>query len=205
MMDIESDSTFTSLVAPRNWVKFYPFWKRNNFKSVKEGREVGEFRDFVIIISPGQPKCEVNREVRDQDKQDYREEWSAYQAGREQRISGTPIDIMPGIERGRIDSLKALYIHTIEQLATLSDIGMQKVGIGAAELKERARVYLARGAPAIAALKDEIEKRDKVIEELKQRMTALESGKSNGSDKRAKKKPGWPKGKPRKPQESIAT
>ena len=43
--------------------------------------------------------------------------FGSYQEGREQRISGTPLELLPGLARERVDSLKAVYIHTIEQLA----------------------------------------------------------------------------------------
>ena len=54
MFDPEADSSFNAdqrgqMSGPRNYVKFYRQWVRNNFKSAQEGREIGEEQDFIII------------------------------------------------------------------------------------------------------------------------------------------------------------
>ena len=178
-MDVESDSAFVqshqSPVA-KNYAKFYPRWVRNNFLSEKEGKEVGAYKDFVMIICPGQPKSEVHREVREDDKRLYAEEWASYKAGKEQRLSGIPVDLLPGLDKSRADSLKAIYIYTIEQLAELSDIAKQKVGMGANDLVNRAKAYIANktaGQVQLEAKIAELEKRlNEVIaenEQLKQK------------------------------------
>lgn len=162
-MDVESDATFTSTaVVAKNYARFYPKWVRNNFQSKEQGVEVGEYRDFVMILCPGQ-KDEVHRQATDQDKREYPQEWASYKEGKEHRISGTPIELLPGIDTGRIASLKSLYIYSVEQLAELSDIGMQKVGMGANELKTKAQAFLRQPKPSAEA------------EELKARVAELEA------------------------------
>lgn len=196
-IDVEADSTFTSQLTstsvPRNYVKFYPKWVRNNFRSEQTGTEVGENRDFVMIISPGQPKSEVHRPVQDKDKQEYRAEWQAYQEGREQRINGTPVELLPGLPQERADSLKAIYIHTIEQLASLSEPAMQKVGMGAVDLMNKAKGFLQKNSAEVMALKADLAQRDETIKtqgdqiaQLLERMAALEAG---GKAKPRKAKP----------------
>jgi hypothetical protein len=143
MSDVESDLAFTNTAVSKNYARFYPKWVRNNFKSKEQGIEVGEYQDFVLIISPGQ-KDEVHRKANEQDQREYPNEYRSYKDGKEHRISGTPIDLLPGIDVGRIASLKSLYIYSVEQLAELSDLSAQKVGMGAAELRKKAQDFINR-------------------------------------------------------------
>lgn len=170
MFDPDSDSAFThNQQAPsKNYVKFYRQWVRNNFKSKAEGREVGEEQDFVMIISPGQAKTEVRRKATDADKLTYAQEFAAYQAGKEQQIAGTPIELLPGLPNGMADALKAQYIFTIEQMADLSDIGMQKVGMGGNEIRQKAKAYMAGGSTELAALRSELAEARRIIAELRE-------------------------------------
>lgn len=155
MFDPDSDSAFNSQQKEgRNYVKFYRQWVRNNFKSNAEGREVGDEQDFILIISPGNSKTEVRRKASDNDKMAYAQEWAAYLQGKEQQIAGTPIELLPGMPNGMADALKAQYIYTIEQMAGLSDIAMQKVGMGGNEIRNKARAFLQGNS---AGLREELE------------------------------------------------
>lgn len=174
-MDVESDqqALASHQATTRNYVKFYPKWKKNNFLSNKEGKEIGEYRDYVMIICPGQPKSEVHREVRDEDKREYRGEWTAYKEGKEQRISGTPVELLPGLEQSRADSLKAIYIYTIEQLADVSESAKHAMGMGANELVNRAKGYLQKNSAEVAALKQENTELRKIVETMQAQIAAL--------------------------------
>lgn len=176
-MDMDSDFTFTqNSKEPRNYVKFYQQWVRNNFKSQQEGIEIGDNQDFVIIISPGQPKSEVRRKATDADKSQYRHEWNAYQEGKEHQVSGTPIELLPGLPHGMADALKALYIYTIEQMATLSDIALQKVGMGGEDIRRKADAYLSKNTSEVVSLKKQLAEAQAMIDVLKERVEELESG-----------------------------
>ena len=174
MLDPDSDSTFTQTgKEPRNYVKFYRQWVRNNFKSKEQGIEVGEHQDFILIISPGQTKTEVRRKANEADKHQYAQEFSAYTQGKEMQMSGTPIELMPGLASGMADALKAQYIYTIEQMATLSDGAMQRVGMGANEIRKRAQDYLAGGNAEIVALKTELNEARRLLAELREAQQAI--------------------------------
>lgn len=167
MFDPDFDSSFLTQKEGRNYVKFYRQWVRNNFKSKEEGREVGEEQDFILIICPGQPKTEVRRKANDSDKMNYATEWMAYEQGKEQRQQGTPIEFLPGLASGRADALKAIYIYTIEQMAGLSDVAIQKVGMGGIKLREQAKAYLANGSAELAETKRQLQEALAIIETLK--------------------------------------
>jgi hypothetical protein len=187
-MDVESDqqALASHQATARNYVKFYPKWVRNNFQSKQEGKEVGEYRDYVMIICPGQPKSEVHREVRDSDKREYRNEWAAYKEGKEQRISGTPVELLPGLDKSRADSLKTIYIYTIEQLAEVSESAKHAMGMGANDLVNRAKGYLQKNSAEVAALKQENTELRKTLEVMQAQIAALG----------APRKPGRPRKQP---------
>ena len=180
--DPESDSAFNAVQQKegRNYVKFYRQWVRNNFKSKEEGREVGDHQDFILIICPGQPKTEVRRKATDADKMAYSHEWTAYEQGKEHQMSGTPIEMLPGLANGMADALKALYIYTIEQMAGLPDIALQKVGMGGADIRKRAKAYIEKGTAEVMELKAQLEAANATIAELHGKIAQLEAARKPG-------------------------
>jgi len=170
--DPDSDSSFSENKTSKNYVKFYRQWKRNNFKSNEQGIEVGEEQDFILIICPGQPKTEVRRRATDNDKHEYPQEWRSYQEGKEHQIAGTPIELLPGLANGMADSLKALYIYTIEQMADLPDGVMYKIGMGANENRMKAKAYLEKGSAEVAILKAKVLELETTIAELRAQLDA---------------------------------
>lgn len=187
--DPDSDTSFgVNQREARNYVKFYRQWVRNNFKSNAEGKEVGDFQDFILIICPGQPKSEVRRKATDSDKAQYRPEWQAYEEGKEHQLSGTPIELLPGLANGMADALKSLYIYTIEQMANLPDIAMQKVGMGGNDIKKRAQAYLSKNSSEVVELKAQLEAANATIAELRGQLAAFQNAANSSME--AKKRPG---------------
>jgi hypothetical protein len=193
-MDVEQDSAALAShqATSRNYVKFYPKWVRNNFLSKQEGKEIGEYRDYLMVICPGQPKSEVHREVKEQDKREYRGEWDAYKAGKEQRISGTPIELLPGLDKGRADSLKTVYIYTIEQLAEASEPAMRAIGMGAMELVNRAKAYMQKNTAEVSSLKAENNELRGMIETLRAQVQALAAPRKGGRPRKSQPSPVQP-------------
>lgn len=195
-MDVENDSAVWQAhqTQAKNYAKFYPKWKRNNFESEKQGREVGELKDYVMIICPGQPKSEVHQEVKAEHQAEYPAEWAAYKAGKEQRINGTPIELLPGLETSRADSMKALYVHTIEQLAEASEPALRAIGMGALELQQRAKAFMQKNSTEAVQLREQLAAKDEQIADLQ---TGLQQLKEQLQELTAqlltKKKPGRPR------------
>ncbi len=186
-MDIDSDSAFSNTREARNYVKFYRQWLRHNRESELQGIEVGENYDFIIIICPGQPKSEVRRKANDVDKAQYRQEWEAYCEGKEHQVSGTPIEILPGLANGMADALKSVYIYTIEQMAELSDLSLQKVGMGGNEIRQRCKAYLSKNSVQVSELQAKLDEALAAIAKLQQ---------AQGTQEKVRQKPG-PKPKPK--------
>lgn len=109
-------------------------------------------REFVRIMVPGDKLNIVEQPVRDDHKQRFPREYVYFQmqsgAGDSLAI-GTPLsqwvaEAPEDITRNQAAELGVLKFQTVEQVATASDAQVQRVGMGAAGLRERARAFLAR-------------------------------------------------------------
>ena len=141
--------------------------KQNKAKTITEGRPIFDQVPFVTIISPGDTKNVPDTKVLDEHRQRWPRQWEAFEKGLEQPINGTPINQWPILNNAQVAELKALNIHTIEEMASLSDGGTQQI-VGLMTLKQQAIAHLATS-------KDDgvvYEALDKV-EKLEERMTAM--------------------------------
>jgi hypothetical protein len=88
--------------------------------------------------------------------------------------------MLPGLANGLADALKALYIYTIEQMANLPDIALQKVGMGGNELRQRAQAYIEKNSAEVTGLKSQLEQANATIAAMNERLAALESAPKRG-------------------------
>lgn len=58
-------------------------------------------------------------------------------------IEGTPLESWPAITKGQIKACKGIGLRTIEDIATSSDSIREKIGLGAADLINKAKAFLA--------------------------------------------------------------
>lgn len=63
--------------------------------------------------------------------------------GQEEPVNGTPLDVLPFVHPNLIDHLRHINIRTAEDLAGLTDNDMQRVGMGAQEMRMKAKSYVA--------------------------------------------------------------
>ena len=111
----------------------------------------------------------------------FREKYDAYKAGQEQPEAGFSVKQWPSLTPAQAANLIAVGVRTVEDVAAMNEPTMQRVGMGARELKAKAQAYLDaregnKAAEQIAALKAEITNRDTTIESLERRLAALEAG-----------------------------
>ncbi|HEV8492400.1 MAG TPA: hypothetical protein VGR76_09010, partial [Candidatus Angelobacter sp.] len=158
----------------------------------------------VRIMTPGDKTSIIDRPARDDDKRRFQRQWLHFQMkSTDMQVIGTPLsqwrqDRPDEISQGQLEELFILKFMSVEQVAMASDTQVQRVGIGAAGLRERARSYLsAKNAQAsgaeLAALKAE-------NEAMKAQMAALMTAIQNQlapQEPPAKKQMGWPRGKKR--------
>lgn len=162
--------------------------------TIREGRYVGKDMDFALITPPYSKDCvvhkvsnwleNVRRNVRDgRTPQTWLEQWEkAYKMwsnGQEVPLHGTPIKGWGIISPSQQEMLVSINCLTVEDLADVNDEGLRRIGIGAIDLKNKAKNWLAslkdHGAVAVqmAALESENKTLKASLEGLQNQVASL--------------------------------
>ena len=123
-------------------VFFHTVQVQNNFKTMTEKRPIFEEKIFLKKLVPGDSTLVVDRPMREQDIEEYPIEWARFEQKKEQRVSGTPIDVWSAISETQKAEFKALHIFTIDQCAQLADSVGNKI-MGFNDLRDKARAFIA--------------------------------------------------------------
>jgi len=155
---------------------FVQFYKRaviNNFRTSQEGRPIFDELDYVRIIVPGS-KDILDVEAETSYQRRFPKQWERYAANQAQTLSGTPLEVWPQMTVGIVAELKAMNIHTVEQLATIPDVVAGKFQ-GGQTFKQRAQAFLdaAAGDAQNSKMASELARRDEEIDLLKKQMQDL--------------------------------
>jgi len=88
----------------------------------------------------------------------YNKQYRDFKDGNTQSLAGTPLSELPFLTEGKRRELKALNIHTAEQLASLDGTPLKQLGMGGRSLKDQAQAYLdaANGSADVTALAAEV-------------------------------------------------
>nr|CRH05489.1 conserved protein of unknown function [Candidatus Magnetococcus massalia] len=158
----------------RTYVEFFYKPIENKAKSRESGRPIFEEREYVKIIMAGSRDIFITP-VREVDRKRFAAQYEAFKEGGNCEESGTPLHQWPALGVSQVAELKALNIHTVEQLAALDDHGMQNIGMGARELVAKAEVFIrsAKDAAAAEQLGVELKERDDRIAQLESQLKEL--------------------------------
>lgn len=143
---------------------------------------------FIRIAVPGDKTTIIEQPVRDDHKQRFPRQWLYFQMqNNDAQLIGTPLQEWAKnrpaeLSEMQMQELQILRFQTVEQVATASDGQLQKVGMGAAGLRERARSYLLSKNQSDSA--SELEETRKEMAELKEQMAALMAEKKVGRPKK---------------------
>ena len=151
------------------FVQFYTDAVELKAESEKQGRPI--FQDFPHIrkMIPGDASNVVERVAKDHDIRMYPREWDIFQRQQASGAIGTPLEQWPQVTRAQVKEAKYFEVHTVEQMAELSDMSCQRMGMGFSELRNKARAYLeaAKGTAAETAQAAENKRLHDEIEALK--------------------------------------
>jgi hypothetical protein len=173
-------------------VKFYLAPRKDDEKSVEEGRPVYREVEYVDIRVPGD-RDGVARPATPRDRSRFPRHYAAFKNRMDTPDEGTLLSEWPLVPRTMVEELAYFNVKTVEALASMSDGNGQKFhGINA--LKQKAVDWLAKakGDAVEVKLREEIVARDAKIEEqasllgqLSDRLIALEKA---AKDEQAPKK-----------------
>jgi hypothetical protein len=148
------------------------------FKSKAEGRPIYEDREFVRIIVRGNDKMVVDREATNQDKARFARQYAAFRQGEGQARIGTPLEKVSWISPATVRNYQHLHIYTVEDLAECGDNVLSQMGMGARDLRDKAKSVLSGGGSPLAAENAELKD---MLKAMQARLEALE-GKGEAAD-----------------------
>lgn len=136
-------------------VEFFIEAVKQGFKSEEAGRAIYKDTEFVRIHIPGDKNYSAEREATAQDKERFALEYARFKNGlkEEEQAVGTPLKHWPAMTRAMAKEFAAVNVHTVEQLASLSDTAKQAFGMGALEWSRKAQAMLDTAAGGAAAEK----------------------------------------------------
>lgn len=164
--------------------------------SIREGRYVAKDVDFALVTPPYSKDCveykveqwliNMERNVRDgRIPEKWADQWKAsyksWKNGQEMPLSGTPIKGWGVLSPAQQATLIAMNCLTVEDLAIINDEGLRRIGMGAVELRDKAKNWLAsmkdHGAVTVqlAAMEQENRNLSATVESLKAQVEALKN------------------------------
>lgn len=182
---------------------FYNGKARNETATLNAGRPIYDDVEMIRIRWAGNTKNEFHAPATDRsdrpvvdpatndkywpawkDHPDFKAAYEAFKQGQAIAASGTPIEEWPTLTEAKRAELKAINIHTVDQLANLDPAGMKRLGIEGPELKAKAKAYLDRAAGAAVDERHAQERAEmqRQIDELK----AMVAGGGEAAPKAAK-------------------
>lgn len=122
--------------------KFYLRAVQDGAASSKEGRPIFKDVEWVDILIAGDKTTCRSTQVTDQHRERFSAHYQAWKQNLQVSPVGTPLEQWPAMTPSQVEELKALRIYTVEQLAGMSDSGLQAIGLGGRSLSEKAKAYL---------------------------------------------------------------
>jgi hypothetical protein len=157
-------------------VKFYMKSIHDTYQSEKEGRPIFFEIPYVQIMTPGNALNIVDTPAREEHKYRFPKHWAIFQNSQaEVQIVGTPVEQWPMITRSQAEDLKGLKFYSVEQIAGASDEQIQRLGMNANMLRQKARAFLdtAKNTAIAQSSVTELAKRDQEIADLKNMVNLL--------------------------------
>lgn len=179
----------TVMSNPRSsFVQFYDDVIELKAESEKQGRPIFKEVAHIRKTTPGDPSNIVERVAEEFDIKQHPREYEQYKRQTAAATHGTPLEQWPQITRAQVKECKYYEVHSVEQLAELSDMHCQNMGMGVFELREKAKAYLGVAESTAAATAQALEN-----EKLRQEMAELRAMIAENAEKKV--------GRPRKEQE----
>lgn len=174
--------------TPHLHVEFFTDSEHNPRLSAEQGRPIYEDKEFIrirfvgdkqnVFVAPaddyGTARDETGNRLR------YREEfykhYEAFKSNAKALEVGTPLESL-GLPGSKIAELKASNVYTVEGLSMLDGTLLQKLGMGARDLKNRAEDFLNKANNVAATSKLEAENAElrKMIEDLSKKVNGSQA------------------------------
>ena len=112
----------------------------------------------------------------------YQETYKAFLQNEEAPLIGTPLTHWPGLSPAQYSNLKSANLRTVEDVATMNEEAIRRVGMGGRQLQIRAQAFLdavkngtAKVGEETAVLRAENARLNATVEDLQNQMKELRS------------------------------
>jgi len=164
------------------FVVFFNHPRKDDQATLKEGRPMYKDECYVRIMVPGDKDSIVIRPARQMDQDRFSKQFAAFKNGEGEIHEGTPLKAWPMVTRAQVEELKFFGVYTVEQLADLADVHVQKfMGVGSLKTKAKAYIQAAREAAPLEQLNAAIDQKDselaaqqQAIDDLIEKVNMLE-------------------------------
>lgn len=161
--------------------KLYVTFSIENVDLTAESKRKGHLKvagmEFIQIMVPGDKGNSIKRRVNELDKKRFADRYARFKEGIEDPIVGTPLTELVGISAAKAREYDYFNIKTLEQLAATPD-GSQAAQsmMGFQQDKQKAEAFLAmaEGRAPILDMQKKLEERDKMMEEMREQIAALQ-------------------------------
>lgn len=113
--------------------------------SEREGRPIFRDEERVTIMMPGNPHTRPVARVTNEHRERWPREYAAFKEGLEVSPEGTPIEEWAILGKSQVNEMKALGFKTVEHIANMDDLAIQRFGMGGRRLKDLALAFLDDG------------------------------------------------------------
>jgi hypothetical protein len=184
------------------YIRFEERLEEDRDASIKANRYVHKRVDYVIIQSPGSKDtcekivsewlthCESLAMMEPpqwpvQWVEGHREMYQKWLKGQEVSPLGFSVRMWPAIDKATAENLCMTNVLTVEDLATANEETMRRIGMGARQLKEKAKAWLEAGrgsqAEEVAALRAQVSDLVQAVQTERDKRESLEHRLAHGA------------------------
>lgn len=145
----------------------------NVFASQAAGREIWDPVTMVEMLIPGNMLTRPTEKVNEEHKQRWPEAWKAFVEGEEMALNGRPLEEWPMLNKAMVKELKFLGFRTVEDLAEMTEIAIQRIGPGARNIKMAAQAFV-EDAKAVAPIRAQQEENERLKSQIAAQQVQLE-------------------------------
>lgn len=201
---------------PNVFPRFEIRQRENPELTAKNGYATFDDVEWCVMVRKGsgaETPERVSRLMKDKELWPHVEpHYRAWKEKREAPTDGFPLEQWPGCTRAQVDTLRQLNIRSVEDVAGMNDAAMQRFGMGASTLRQKARAWLDTAkqkglvAEEVAGLRAENAAKDERIAQLEEDMAelraALDEMRPRGTPEDTAMAPR--RGRPPKPRDEAA-
>lgn len=161
-------------------VEFYMDSVPSMVQSEAQGHPVFVEKPFVRVIIPGSANTIIETIADEMYQKRFPIQWAKFKAGQSaEGIVGWKLETWPAVNTAQVKTLKYMGVHTVEQLADLSDTTCQSVGMGTIELRTKAKAAITAARNGAQGEQQAIENQrlNDELESLKAQFAALAAAK----------------------------